>query len=104
MMTFNSYTDPDGNPLGHWETVSREEYWRIYDKHRGIAVIFSEMTPRSAGVDREVHTEWGMRGEKVPLIGSLWSGPDSCSQANPNDMTYARFVLAGTESTKEPAP
>jgi hypothetical protein len=63
----SEWTDSDGNRLGEWEVISREEYDRQFAAHD--LNPFSTLTdPDGAYGTPQVYTAWGLRGADAPLI------------------------------------
>lgn len=65
----SEWTDPDGNSLGEWEEIPREEYWEIFKRERDDLTVFSTLTdPEGNYGIRQIYTAWGYKEEDVPLI------------------------------------
>lgn len=92
----SEWTDPDGNSLGEWEEIPREEYWELFE--RGKLTVFSTLTDPEGcyGVPR-IYTAWGYKGDDAPLIDICdYKGEDGKTERQ----VCRRFVPA-TNQTQE---
>jgi hypothetical protein len=80
----NSWVDDYGHPLGAWEEIDSDEYYRVYRSNKHDLSVFLAHTTAF-----QAYTEWGIitDGEDTPLIAS------NVFKLEPKRTAYARFVL-----------
>jgi hypothetical protein len=62
----SSWTDSDGNSLGAWVKIDRDEFRSLFSEEM---VPFSTLTdPDGNYGPRQVYTSWGYPGEDAPRI------------------------------------
>lgn len=63
----DEWTDSEGNSLGDWQEITREEYARLFGGED--LTVFSSLTdPEGTFGIRQVYTAWGRQGSDAPLI------------------------------------
>lgn len=79
-----AWVDHDGQPLGFWEEIDSDEYYRVYRSNKHDLSVFLFDT-----TDSQAYTEWGIftNGEDTPLIAS------NVFKLEPKRTKYARFVI-----------
>jgi len=66
----SEWTDDDGQPLGEWVEVDREEWWTLMEAAGGYdaLTVFSSLTDPEGVYGRpQVYTAWGRRDDDTPL-------------------------------------
>lgn len=62
----DEWTDDEGNSLGDWQEITREEFDRL--NHPGLMVFSTLTDPGGEFGIRQVYTAWGQQGADAPLI------------------------------------
>jgi hypothetical protein len=89
-------TEASGWP-GRWETITREDYWRIIAENGGGEALTVAAGCTHPGGENLVRTAWARRDENWPLVQSEMDGCDlSLAPSDyarcPGLHTFQRFI------------
>lgn len=89
-----TWTDADGEPLGGWVEIDREEYMRLIEEAGGYwsLTVFSSLTdPEGQYGEPTIYTAWGHKGDYHPLVDIRDTGMDGHGGL-PERQTFRKFV------------
>lgn len=85
-------TDAHGWP-GRWETITREDYWKIIADNGGLKALTVAAGCTHPEGRNYVLTAWARRDQDHPLVQSVQDGCDQSRREEcPGRHTFERFI------------
>jgi hypothetical protein len=98
------WTDSEGDPLGGWVVIDRDEWRRIVESAGGLMAlgVFSALTdPEGCYGEPQIYTAWGHRDQDVPLVDirdTKFDGPGR----TPERQVFRRWVSFTGRASSSP--